>query len=168
MKYAETKVTFAEIPDEITLCINISGCQIRCPECHSKWLWENIGEELTENTLIELVEKNKGISCICFMGGSEEEVKKLLPVLQEKQIRAAWYTGLDKLPDLPTQMLLDYVKVGPYIPELGPLTSETTNQRLYRIDKVHTLEPGFREDAESLCTILQDITSKFWKKYDPL
>ena len=28
--------------------------------------------------------------------------------------------------------LLDYYKVGPYIPERGPLNKETTNQRFYK------------------------------------
>ena len=47
MKYVDTAVTFAEIPDQICLCINISGCQFRCPDCHSKYLWEDTGTELT-------------------------------------------------------------------------------------------------------------------------
>ena len=27
--------------------------------------------------------------------------------------------------------IFDYIKVGPYVEELGPLTSKTTNQKLY-------------------------------------
>ena len=45
----------------------------------------------------------------------------------------------------------DYIKMGPYIEELGPLTSRTTNQRLYEIKH----KP---QDNE-----LIDITHKFWK-----
>lgn len=28
LKYLNTQVTFAEVPDEITLCINITGCKM--------------------------------------------------------------------------------------------------------------------------------------------
>ena len=41
----------------------------------------------------------------------------------------------------------DYIKLGPYIEEFGPLNSKTTNQRFYKVS-----------DGE-----LVDITSKFWK-----
>ena len=41
-------ITFSEVPDEISLCINISNCPIKCPDCHSKFLWENIGKEITD------------------------------------------------------------------------------------------------------------------------
>ena len=38
MKYIDTKIVFSEVPDEITLAINISGCPIHCADCHSKYL----------------------------------------------------------------------------------------------------------------------------------
>jgi anaerobic ribonucleoside-triphosphate reductase activating protein len=43
----------------------------------------------------------------------------------------------------------DYIKIGPYIAHLGPLSKPTTNQRLYK-------RVG---DGEFI-----DITSRFWKK----
>ena len=48
LKYYNYMVTFSEVPDEISLCINITGCPIRCTDCHSKFLWENIGKEITD------------------------------------------------------------------------------------------------------------------------
>ncbi len=63
LKYVEKQVTFAEIPDEISLCINISNCPIRCKGCHSQHLWKDIGEPLTESSLRLLIEKNIGITC---------------------------------------------------------------------------------------------------------
>ena len=35
LKYLNCQVTFAEVPDEISLCINITNCPNRCPGCHS-------------------------------------------------------------------------------------------------------------------------------------
>jgi hypothetical protein len=44
-----------------------------------------------------------------------------------------------------------YIKVGPYIKELGPLNLRTTNQRLYEITK-----------SNNNLTI-RDITNTFWR-----
>ena len=68
MKFVDTQVVFEEIPDEITLCINVSNCVFHCPDCHSKHLWKDIGNILDEKSIDELIDKNKGISCVCFMG----------------------------------------------------------------------------------------------------
>ena len=72
MKYTDTMVTFSEVPDKISLCINISGCPNRCPGCHSPELWEDIGTELNEDSLTKLINKNEGITCVCFMGGDAD------------------------------------------------------------------------------------------------
>ena len=72
LKYVDTLVTFSEIPDEITLCINISNCPCHCKGCHSSYLAEDIGEELNISTLRELINNNKGITCVSFMGGDSE------------------------------------------------------------------------------------------------
>ena len=51
LKYVDTKVTFAEVPDEISLCINISNCPNHCEGCHSPYLAEDIGTELTKDEI---------------------------------------------------------------------------------------------------------------------
>ena len=47
LKYTTCEVTFAEVPDEINLCINISNCPNNCKGCHSPWLKEDNGTPLT-------------------------------------------------------------------------------------------------------------------------
>lgn len=133
MKYVDCKVTFAEVPEEISLSINISGCNIHCPGCHSQYLWQDIGEELTSSKLIELIKQHTGITCVCLMGGNPHEVLSL--ILSAKvdcsYVKWAWYTGGLTT----TQALLDeldYIKVGPYIEDKGPLTSKTTNQHFLK------------------------------------
>ena len=71
LKYVNTAITFSEVPDEITLCIEISGCPIHCPACHSKHLWEDIGTEITTEELDKFI-NTPGITCICFMGGDQD------------------------------------------------------------------------------------------------
>lgn len=165
MKYVDTLVTFSEIPDEICLCINISNCPYHCSGCHSQYLWENVGYELTSEELKRLIDENPGISCVCFMGGTESDVLRLLYTTCVRcKVKTAWYTGQTNIPDYPVLSYLDYVKVGPYIKELGPLTSKTTNQKLYRVE--HVSVPGFGEgqDITTDAVTLHDITFRFWEE----
>lgn len=72
LKYTDTKVCFQEIPDEITLCINLSRCPCHCKNCHSSYLAEDIGDVLTITRIEKLIKANKGITAICFMGGDND------------------------------------------------------------------------------------------------
>lgn len=152
IKYVDTLVCFSEVPDEITLAINISGCPIRCPNCHSKYLWEDIGEPLNSDSLYNLIENHKGITCVAFMGGdaNPNDINNLAEFIRAKypKLKIAWYSGRQELSKDINLEYFDYIKLGPYMEEFGPLNSRTTNQRIY---KVHNGE-------------LEDITNKFWKE----
>lgn len=152
IKYVQTIIGFREIPDKVTLCINISNCPNHCIGCHSPELRQNIGTELSNDELYKLVDCNDGINCICFMGEGRDmprlaEVISLLKVKYPK-IETALYTGSDEFDESIFNGTLDYIKVGHYDEKYGPLDKETTNQRLYRI------VDGKRED----------ITQLFWRK----
>lgn len=152
MKYLEHEVTFREIPDEITLCINITNCPYRCPGCHSPQLWEDVGEELTLGELHKLIDPIKeGITCVSFMGGDKdpEYINHLALLIQtEFGKRVAWYSGSSILSDKIDISRFNYIKLGPYIEEFGGLDSPKTNQKMFKI-----------EDLKMI-----DITSKFWNK----
>lgn len=157
IKYLETLITFAEIPDEITLCINITNCPCNCNGCHSSYLSKDIGEELNNDVLDKLISDNSGISCIAFMGGdsSPKEINDLAKYVKDKySISIAWYSGRQELSKDINLNNFDYIKLGPYIKELGPLTSKTTNQRLYQYGKL------FSDYTIDKCW--KDITYKFW------
>ena len=55
IKYVIDEVVFREFPDEVTLALNISGCPNHCPGCHSSYLANDIGTELTEDVLDKLI-----------------------------------------------------------------------------------------------------------------
>ena len=57
-----TKVVFSEIPDEITLALNITNCLNNCIGCHSSFLKQDIGEEVTESILDKYIKDNVGIT----------------------------------------------------------------------------------------------------------
>ena len=137
MKYVDTEVVFREIPDEITLAISISGCKIHCPDCHSKYLWDDVGTELTNDEIDELIQKHKGITCVCFMGGEEEDLYYALNYIKcnYPNLHLGWYTG-GGFPKDNLSALLDYIKIGPYIAERGGLDNPNTNQQFYAKGKV--------------------------------
>ena len=68
IKYADTKVVFQEVPDKVSLAINITNCQQNCKGCHSPYLKGNIGTLMTAKSIDELIKQNEGINCVIFMG----------------------------------------------------------------------------------------------------
>ena len=153
MKVASFDIVFQEIPGEVTLALNLSGCPCHCPGCHSPHLAEDIGEQLDEILLYGLITRYGAmITCVAFMGGDADpdEVARWAEWVrdlkgQKPRLKTAWYSGRMNMPE---RDVFDYVKIGPYIESLGGLKSEKTNQRLYK-----------RVGNE-----WQDITSVFWKK----
>ena len=144
---------FQEIPNEVTLSINISNCPCHCPGCHSSYLWDDIGEELNENTIDAFMEKyGDDITCLCFMGGDASpcDVERLAMYIHSEypHIKVGWYSGRQNIANGIHKENFDYIKLGPYIKHLGALKENTTNQRLYK-----KIADG----------TFQDITSIFWK-----
>lgn len=153
LKYVNTDIVFQEIPDEVTLAVNISNCPCRCPGCHSAYLWQDIGLPLTGDVMDTLMRRyGDGITCVCFMGGDGDPdgVASLSRYMHEKYpgIKLGWYSGRTETKRHTAASLFDYVKSGPYKEALGGLKSKTTNQRLYKRD-------GNGQFV--------DITSRFWK-----
>ena len=136
MKLLTYDIVFQEIPDEVTLALNLSGCPYRCFGCHSPHLQEETGEELTENLLTNLMSAyGQSVTCICFMGGDNdpEKVLNIAKYAKQFQKKIAWYSGNPNLYK-DAYLFFDYIKTGQYIQELGALNSQNTNQRFYRIE----------------------------------
>ena len=150
IKYSDSFVVFEEIPDKVSLALNITNCANNCPGCHSPELALDMGQELTEDTIDRLINENAGANCFLFMGEGRD-YKRLLELamyIKEKYpyMAVGVYSGRDAVED-EYYKVFDYVKVGPYKEDLGPLNKRTTNQRLYKmVDGVKT-----------------DITERFWK-----
>jgi anaerobic ribonucleoside-triphosphate reductase activating protein len=151
LRFLETKVVFREVPEEITLSINITNCPIRCKDCHSKHLWENVGSDLTITKLNHLITENKGITCICFMGGDSDTnyLNNLAKYIKSNyNIKVGWYSGQDTIDNMINLEYFDYIKIGHFNGK--PLNDKDTNQILYRIDKLDNKWE------------LVDITNKLW------
>ena len=146
IKSIDNSVVFEEIPDKVTLAFSITNCQNRCKGCHSAHLRCNIGEILDENVIDEKFAKTiKMCNCVLFLGeGNDKEgLIRLNNYIKNKyNVETAIYSGRDEVEDDLFEYF-DYVKVGSYKEECGPLNKKTTNQRLFYHKK--------------------DITNKFWK-----
>lgn len=191
IKYVGYDIVFREIPDETTLAINLSNCPCHCKGCHSSYLAGDVGEVLTVSKIEGMIESNKGITAVCFMGGDNNPKlinhyasvirkhmvtrvvdtfttnkdinlpktvhvpagsKVTITELVPNDIKVGWYSGRQELsPDIDIANF-DYIKLGPYKEELGPLDSPTTNQRLYKVV------------TSNDTPTLEDITYKFWNK----
>ena len=156
LKFVDCLVSFSEIPDEISLCVNISNCPNNCPGCHSQYLKDDIGEELTIGKLMDLIRENRGITCVCLMGGDAnpdaiDQLALSMRLISWAKLKTAWYSGKDHIPPQININNFDYIKIGPYVDALGPLTSKTTNQVMFKVEHL-----GGR-------SFITDITSKFWK-----
>ena len=154
LKYLGYSIVFQEVPDEVTLAINISGCPHKCEGCHSKYLWEYDGRYISDD-LEDLIKKYKGlITCVCFMGGdqNQKELTDLLILTHKYRLKTALYTGSDFMSDLHIRVLgnLDYCKIGHYNSNCGGLDNPNTNQKMLKWD--------WKTNQWS------DITYKFWKE----
>lgn len=156
-------VVFSEVPDFVSLAIEITNCPGHCVGCHSPWLREDIGEELTIEKLDELIEKNKGVNCVVFMGEGRdpEALKELAKHVRGRETSpyvTALYSGRDEV-EKEYDFFFDYIKIGPYIEAHGPLNKETTNQRFYEVERIYDPNTFVQVNSKRI-----DITNKFWKK----
>ena len=144
-----TSVVLEEIPDRVSLAVDISNCRGNCVGCHSPFLKKDIGRELTPEVIDRLVADNFGVNCFLFLGEGRD-VEALLDLavhVRSLGLEVAVYSGRDKVEDV-FWNYFDYIKLGPYRPECGPLNNPSTNQRLYRV-----------QDGRPT-----DITARFWRR----
>lgn len=152
LKYTGYTITFQEVPNEISIVFNISGCIHHCAGCHSKFLWEDVGRDLSAD-IYEAIRQYAGIiTCVCFMGGDHDQEELVRLVKMCGEYKTCLYSGFDNLDDLSAcKDVFDYIKIGHYDERFGGLDKPTTNQRMY------VMENG---------SVKEDITSKFIRKYD--
>ena len=152
LRYTECSLSLLEIPNEINLCIYLSGCPNHCPECHYPELQHSdYGDEL-ESAFERIIEAfSRRVTCVCFMGEGDSSISARTELVsyansvRKQNLRVALYSGRDT--EIEEWMAcFDYVKVGSYQKEHGDLSCRTTNQVLY----------------QKTCNGYADITELFW------
>ena len=93
------------------------------------------------------------------MGGDGDplEINRLASIIREfyPTLNIGWYSGKNLLSKDIQFKNIDYLKLGEYLEEKGPLTSPTTNQIMYKVER-----------KKLKCDIdfnLLNITNTFWK-----
>ena len=84
-------ISLLEVPNEISLCLNISECPCKCKGCSEPYLQESRGTPLTIEFLNRLLDKykNYNLTCISFMGGDSDHIYLLdiLKYVKDKNIK---------------------------------------------------------------------------------
>ncbi|WP_418990684.1 anaerobic ribonucleoside-triphosphate reductase activating protein [Alistipes sp.] len=145
VRYHNFDIVFREVPGEVTLALNLTGCPNRCPGCHSPHLQADGGRVLDERELAGLVGRyGEAVTCICFLGGdaAPHEIVRLAGAVRRlaPRLKVGWYSGREELPEGLAPEAFDYIKLGQWIEARGPLGSPTTNQRFYRVAADGSLE----------------------------
>ena len=144
LKVASSSVVFAEIPDEICLALEISGCPCHCEGCSSPWLADDVGAEVDAEWIADELSKHPDVSAVLFMGGDAfpEDVAAMCDAVHGLGYKTAMYSGRDFL-DVELMRHLDYVKIGRFIlpkgdagqwhlTNNGPICFPWSNQLLFR------------------------------------
>lgn len=133
LRYRHEEVVWIEVPGEVSLAYQFTGCPLRCKGCHSADTWKiNSGQLLSLDYFKHRLQQYKQlISCVLFMGGEwlPEQLLHYIQLAKAADLKTCLYTGLEK-EQVPPQLLaqLDYLKTGPWIPELGGLDNPNSNQ----------------------------------------
>ena len=135
LKYNGYSIVMQEVPNEVSLAINISGCPHKCEGCHSKYLWKYDGEYLIDD-IEKLLNQYSGlITCVCFMGGdqNQDDLLYCINMANKKELKTCLYTGVDDINIINKEIIevLDYIKIGRYIEKYGGLDKNTTNQKFF-------------------------------------
>ena len=152
LKYFDTAIVFQEIPDEISLAINITNCPHRCKNCHSAYLREDIGTELTFEEVADLIKKHPDVTCVLFMGGDSCHLDLFYLtnfIHNAFDLKVAVYSGDDTLDSL-LLGCLDYYKYGSYQEDKGPWNKKTTNQKLLKIKDNEVRDITYKLQKENL------------------
>lgn len=151
--YLEAGISPYEVPNETSLVVYISGCKNNCPYCHYSDLQKTDYGSILMHHYKELITIYQHyITCVCFLGEGDNDIHSrnefsiICQYIKSKHLKACLYSGRDCGIEK-WMYCFDYIKLGNYKENRGPLTSESTNQKLYK-----RVEDSYI-----------DITYNFWK-----
>jgi len=144
-------VTFAEFPDEVSLCLNISNCPGTCMHCSEPELRQDVGISITEEVIDSLIETHPGITLFGFLGGDADHasILKFTKYIHagHPELKVGFYSGCNFL-NLKLAKELDYYKIGEFRmfegevetwkdQTAGPICLPTSNQIMFKREDDH-------------------------------
>lgn len=160
LKFYDYAVTFAEFPDEIALCVNISNCPGHCGhmengefklDCSEPWLLDDIGTYLTNESIDLLIKEHSDITVFGIMGGdnNQEDVIRIANYIHSNysSIKVGMYSGREFL-NMKLLDVLDFYKIGRFImpqgevedwkyENAGPITLPISNQLMFEKKEIN-------------------------------
>lgn len=117
VRYHNFDVVFAEIPGETTLALNITGCPNRCPGCPQPALAGGRRARARRGGTAGAAGRyGRSVTCVAFMGGDAgpHKIARLAGTVRKTcpELRTAWYSGREELPEGFEAAAFDYVKLG--------------------------------------------------------
>ena len=67
MRIFNYDIVFQEVPDEMSLCITVCGCPLKCDGCHSPHTWGNSGQPFSIDDFKALLNNIKIIFLMWFL-----------------------------------------------------------------------------------------------------
>ena len=150
MFFTRKDIVFKEIPNHISLCFSIAGCQKECKGCHSKELWyENPKTQTKLDTKLLKKYLKKYIffiDSVCFLGGDwhKQKLISFLKIIKENDLITCLYTAENYIENdlIP---YLNYIKIGKYIESKGGLENLNTNQKFINLKTNENLNYLFQK-----------------------
>lgn len=121
LKYYDYAVTFSEFPDEVALCVNITNCPGMCEQCSEPWLRLDIGSELTNEAIQNLINSHCYCTVFGLMGGDidHEDIKRIADYIHaNSNMKVGFYSGMDSI-DIDLLPYIDLYKIGRWIAPKG-------------------------------------------------
>lgn len=109
-------LSLSDFPGHCAAIVFTLGCNLRCPYCHNKNLWDDNYQQITEQeVLCFLLSKTKKLDGVVITGGEPTIQSDLIPFV--KKIKNLGYkiklntngTNPDCIKDLIEQKLIDYI-----------------------------------------------------------
>lgn len=137
LKIAQVSTGFIEVPNHISLCVYTQGCKRQCKDCHNPTLWSfDGGEKVLEIEAELLINEHPMCDYVVYLGGEPlDQLQGLIAFSKEfKKLnkRICLYTGY-QFSEIDKELLkyIDIVVDGEFVKEKGPVTSKTTNQKIW-------------------------------------
>lgn len=136
--YTEAGLSHLEVPNETALCIYISGCPNRCVDCHYPQLQLSDYGDILKHHFLKLIDLYAhAATCVVFLGEGKSTADDRVELLyycgltHARNMKTCLYSGRDTYIEGWMQKF-DYIKLGRFNSQYGPLNARTTNQRMFK------------------------------------